>query len=45
VRTVKNLPVANAINAIEHRGTEHDALDDAVYQARQVAAVLDQQTA
>jgi len=39
VRTVKNLPVATDI---EHRGTEHDALDDAVYQARQVAAVLDQ---
>jgi DNA polymerase III epsilon subunit-like protein len=39
VRTLKNLPVAEDI---EHRGTEHDALDDAVYQARLVASALDQ---
>jgi hypothetical protein len=39
VRTVKQLPPAADI---EHQGTEHNALDDAIYQARQVAAVLDQ---
>ena len=30
-RTLKNLPDAVEV---EHEGTEHDALDDAIYQAR-----------
>jgi len=37
VRTVKSLPIANER---EHRGVEHDALDDAVHQARVVAKTL-----
>ena len=37
VRTVQALPGAVEV---EHEGTEHDALDDAVHQARAVAATL-----
>jgi len=37
VRTVTALPGAVEL---EHEGTEHDALDDAIHQAREVAATL-----
>jgi hypothetical protein len=37
VRTVQALPGAVEL---EHEGTEHDALDDAVHQAREVGATL-----
>lgn len=37
-RTVRSLPIANNI---EQDGVGHDALDDAIYQARVVASTLD----
>ena len=38
VRTIRNLPGAVEL---ERSGTEHDALDDAIHQAREVAATLE----
>jgi hypothetical protein len=37
VRTVQSLPGAVEL---EHEGVEHNALDDAVHQAREVGATL-----
>ena len=38
VRTIRNLPAAVAL---DRTGIEHDALDDAMHQAREVAATLE----
>jgi|AntDeeMinimDraft_5_1070356.scaffolds.fasta_scaffold35801_1 DNA polymerase III epsilon subunit-like protein len=40
-RTLKELPLGFEVD-IDHKGTKHDALDDAVHQARVAAATLSQ---